>query len=83
MRLNLATNFQPDHDNSAEVIVCNADGVGVMRVNFDLDGQHTISSEVFGTVALSHPSIARAILAASDLIDSFFTDEEPVYEVEV
>lgn len=91
MLLTLTTNFQPDHDAEgaevlaciAEVLACGADGKAIMRVKIDFAEFHALGYELLDEAGLMHQSIARVLLAASDLIDSFFTDAEPVWEVEV
>lgn len=84
MLLTLATNFQPDHDaEGAEVLACAADGKAIMRVKIDFAEFHSLSYELLDAAGLMHQSIARVLLAASDLIDSFFTDTETVWEVEI
>ncbi len=90
MLLTLSTNFQPDYDaddaddaERTEVLACTADGRAIMRVKIDFTESHQISYEILGAAKLTHQSIARVLLAASDLIDSFFTDADTVWEVEI
>lgn len=83
MLLTLSTNFSIDSCDATEVVACDAQGRGVMRVRFNFDEFHPMSYDLLDEAGLMHQSIARVILAASDLIDSFFIDEEPVYEIEV
>ena len=89
MLLTLTTNFQPDYDaddaddaDCTEVLACTADGQAVMRVKIDFTETHSISYELLAA-DLTHQSIARVILAASNLIDSFFIDADSVWGVEV
>lgn len=89
MLLTLTTNFQPDYDaddagdaDCTEVLACTADGQAIMRVKIDFTETHSISYELLNAADLTHQSIARVILAASNLIDSFFVDADSVWEVE-
>lgn len=82
MRLTLSTNFEMDTDNHAEVRAALPNGRVVMTVRIDFLTVDQVSYSVHDA-ELSHPSLVRVMLAASDLIDSFFTDAESVYEVEV
>ena len=87
MLLTLTTNFQPDYDaddaDCTEVLACTVDGQAIMRVKIDFTETHSISYELLSAADLTHQSIARVLLAASDLIDSFFIDADSVWEVEV
>lgn len=90
MLLTLSTNFQPDYDaddaddaERTEVLACTADGRAIMRVKIDFTETRSISYELLNAADLTHQSIARVILAASNLIDSFFVDADSVWEVEV
>ena len=90
MLLTLATNYQPDYDaddaddaECIEVLACTADGQAIMRVKINFAEFHSLSYELLDAAGLMHQSIARVLLAASDLIDSFFTDTETVWEVEI
>lgn len=83
MNLTFATNFEMDNDSRAEVIAALPDGRAAMTVVIEFEHEHRISYQVHDAVSLSHPSIARVILGASDLIDSFFTGEPSVWDIEV
>lgn len=87
MRLTLATNFEADTDNFAEITAALPSGMPALLVRIDFADEHKIEHKIshFPTehAILSHNSIARVILAASDLIDSFFTGEDAPSAIEV
>lgn len=83
MRLTLATNFEADTDNFAEIIAALPSGMPALLVRIDFADEHKISHFPTEHAVLSHNSIARVMLAASDLIDSFFTGEDAPSAIEV
>lgn len=84
MLLTLSTNFDLENDDThAEFIAALPDGRPAMIVNIEFKDDHKITHSATEHATLSHPSIARVILAASDLLDSFFVDGDSVWEIEV
>lgn len=84
MLLTLSTNFDLENDDThAELIAALPDGRPAMIVNIEFKDDHKITHRATEHATLSHPSIARVILAASDLLESFFVDGDSVWEVEV
>ena len=85
MKLHIsAPGFEIDSSTEARVEFRDMQGVLAHVVVIDFKDDHVIRSFCKGH-SLSHQGQARAILAASDFIDAFFTSEEPAEmgEVEV
>lgn len=84
MLLTLTTPFNPDCDaKGTEVLACDAQGKGVMRVKIDFADFHVLSYELLDEAGLMSVSIARVMLAAAELVDEIAHGGNPVWEVEV